>query len=209
MKAVDLLLPPDARGVAPPPDDVGARLELAVDSWVAPFVMARINTRVVHRSASLFAADGAPYGPAFGYAEYLKIGGRWNPVPALSMAAGMRAFETLGSIEAVRGVLRFLGPASGEGPSEQTIADGFYRLEVIGVGENGKRVKVTMGDSRDPGNRATVQFVCEAALALTEDLSKLPGGAARVGFLTPAVAFGDVLIERLRRGGTEFLTEEL
>lgn len=209
MRDVSLLVPPAARGVAPPADDPSARYDSAIESWVAPFVMGRINTRVVHRSAALAAAYDAPYGSAFGYGEALKMGGRWNPVPAMAMAAGIQAFEVLGTIGAVRNVLRLLGPASGAGPSQTAIENGFYRLEVIGTGENGRRVKVTIADQRDPGNRATVQFVCEAALALAINPAALPGGESRAGFLTPATAFGDVLVARLIRGGTKIQAQEI
>jgi short subunit dehydrogenase-like uncharacterized protein len=209
MREVDLLMPSDARGVAPPSDNDSARYEADIESWVAPFVMGRINTRVVHRSAALAAEFDAPYGAAFGYAEALKMGGRWNPVPAVAMASGMRAFETLGTIGAVRNVFKMLGPAPGAGPSDSAIENGFYQIEVVAAGENGRRVKVTIADDRDPGNRATVQFVCEAAFALATDIDRLPGGHGRVGFLTPATAFGDVLVARLIAGGTRILTEDL
>ncbi|MCR9143014.1 MAG: saccharopine dehydrogenase NADP-binding domain-containing protein [bacterium] len=209
MRDVGLLLPEAARGVAPPADNESARYEADVDSWVAPFVMGRINTRVVHRSAALAAAFAAPYGAAFGYGESLKMGGRWNPVPAVAMASGMQAFEALGTIGAVRNVLKMLGPAPGAGPSDSAIENGFYQIEVVAAGENGTRVRTTIADERDPGNRATVQFVCEAAFALAGDLAILPGGAERVGFLTPATAFGDVLVDRLIAGGTTIQSEDL
>jgi short subunit dehydrogenase-like uncharacterized protein len=54
----------------------------------------------------------------------------------------------------------------------------------------------------DPGNRATVRFVCESAFALALDGARLPGGAKRGGVLTPATGLGDVLAERLQGDGT-------
>lgn len=204
-----LLLPKDASGVKLPADDSSARYADDVKSWVAPFVMGRINTRVVHRSAALAASYGTPYGDNFGYSEAMKMGGSWNPIPAVGMAAGMRAFETLGSVAAVRNLLRSLGPSAGQGPSPETIAGGFYTLEIFGKGDDGTRAKVTFADRRDPGNRATVQFVCEAALSLVQDQKRLPGGEKRCGFLTPATAFGDVLVERLRAGETTIRAESL
>jgi len=53
----------------------------------------------------------------------------------------------------------------------------------------------------DPGNRATVKFLCEAALALALDAERLPGGSMRGGVLTPATGLGHVLADRLRRAG--------
>ena len=47
-------------------------------------------------------------------------------------------------------------------------------------------------------NRCTVQMLCTCALALVRDRERLPDHG---GVLTPAVAFGDVLIERLKDQG--------
>jgi len=41
-------------------------------------------------------------------------------------------------------------------------------------------------DHEDPGNRATVKFVCESALSLALQTDELPGSQARGGILTPA-----------------------
>ena len=56
-------------------------------------------------------------------------------------------------------------------------------------------------DQGDPGNRATVKFVCEAALSLVLQADELPGGQTRGGVLTPATGLGQTLAERLRRAG--------
>ena len=61
-----------------------------------------------------------------------------------------------------------------------------------------------MNGKGDPGYRVTSKFVCESAIALTGDLNNLPGGEGYGGILTPASAFGDVLIERLRNAGISF-----
>ncbi len=212
MRDPELLLPPDAQGVAPAGDARFARYAPEVNSWVAPFIMAKINTRVVHRSAALAAAAGQPYGDRFAYTESMRLGGAWNPVPALAVAAGMQSFEVLGPVAAIRGLLETFAPAPGEGPSAKTIERGVYQLEVVAVGENGDRVRVTIADERDPGNRATVQFACESALELArlasnspEELRKRIGG----GFRTPATAIGDALVARLIAGGVRIASEGL
>jgi short subunit dehydrogenase-like uncharacterized protein len=46
-------------------------------------------------------------------------------------------------------------------------------------------------------------MVCESALALVLNRDELPGGAAMGGVLTPASAFGDVLVRRLRAAGMQ------
>jgi short subunit dehydrogenase-like uncharacterized protein len=63
------------------------------------------------------------------------------------------------------------------------------------------RVRGLISDQGDPGNRATVKFLCESALCLVLQSEQLPGGKTRGGVLTPATGLGDVLIERLRQAG--------
>jgi short subunit dehydrogenase-like uncharacterized protein len=58
-----------------------------------------------------------------------------------------------------------------------------------------------ISEKGDPGNRATVKFLCEAALGLALNADQLPGGPKRGGVLTSATGLGDVLVERLRRAG--------
>ena len=53
----------------------------------------------------------------------------------------------------------------------------------------------------DPGNRSTVKFVCESALALAVDGDRLPGARDRGGVLTPATGLGEALVARLRSAG--------
>jgi short subunit dehydrogenase-like uncharacterized protein len=60
---------------------------------------------------------------------------------------------------------------------------------------------MSIRDQGDPGNRATVKFVCESALGLALQTDELPGGQDRGGILTPATGLGHVLAERLRQTG--------
>ena len=57
----------------------------------------------------------------------------------------------------------------------------------------------------DPGYTETAKMVAESALCLAFDGDKLssPGG-----ILTPAVAMGEVLIERLQKAGIRFEVTE-
>ena len=72
---------------------------------------------------------------------------------------------------------------------------GFFRTDLIATGEDGRTFRCTIQHQGDPGNRATVRFLCESALALAVDESSLPPGG---GVLTPATALGDALARRLR-----------
>ncbi len=86
---------------------------------------------------------------------------------------------------------------------------GFYRCELLAEGESGRRIRVTLADRGDPGNRATVKMLGESALALAVDEARLPGAPGRGGILTPATAIGEILAERLARAGTRIDVEDL
>jgi short subunit dehydrogenase-like uncharacterized protein len=182
-------------------DPAGALRDADFKAWLAPFVMAPINTRVVRRSAALLADSGL-YAPDFRYQEYLRIGrGVTGALAATAVAVGMAAGRTALTFEPVRRVAGRLVPGPGEGPSQRAMDHGSFRCELIGVGERGTVQRGRIAGRGDPGNRATTVFVCEAALALVRDARRLPGYVGRGGVLTPSVAFGKVLAQRLRSAG--------
>jgi len=86
--------------------------------------------------------------------------------------------------------------------------NGFFRCDLVGVAADGRKVYGIVWDKGDPGNRATVKFLCEAALGLALNADQLPGGQKRGGVLTPATGLGDVLVERLRRAGMRLETSD-
>ena len=169
-----------------------------IGAWVAPFFMGPVNTRVVRRSAALFAEWGESYGQDFSYQEYLKF----DPPLAWLQAAGVRLGMVLVGAAMERKLLRqflkSLVTQPGGGPSEQTMDSGWFRCELLGFGEGGEQVRGLIGDRGDPGNRATVKFVCESGLGLALNEGDLP---KRGGILTPATGLGEVLAQRLLRAG--------
>lgn len=171
------------------------------ETWVGPFFMGPVNTRVVRRSAGLFAQWQQPYGPDFTYQEYLKFDPPLAWLQATGVTAGLALFAGAIQHPSVRSLLQPLLPQPGSGPSEQTRAAGWFRCELVGWTIDGHRVQGLICDQGDPGNRATVKFVCESALSLVFNLDSLPGGQQRGGILTPATGLGDVLAERLRQQG--------
>lgn len=195
-----LLDPPSTRSpeeVAANADPRGARWDPQLGRWLTPYLMAPVNTRVVRRSAALAAGTEAPYGPNFAYQEFLAVRTR---LQASALAAGFSLFQAaLGS--PARAVLKWLLPSPGTGPSEHTIASGWFRCDLFAVAEDGRKAYAVVRDAGDPGNAVTVKCVAEAALALALDGARLPGGAGRGGILTPALGLGDVLVERLRAKG--------
>jgi len=182
-------------------DPVVASFDGDIAAWVAPFVMGPINTRVVRRSAALFAEWGESYGPGFTYQEYMAFPGPFGAALASTVAAGTALVQTSLSSPPVRGAFQPLIPKPGTGPSESAIQNGSYRCRIVAKTADGGRVNALLKNRGDPGNAATVQFSCQAALALAFDGDALPGGAARGGVLTPATALGDALVRRLRSDG--------
>ena len=171
------------------------------DAWLGPFVMGPINTRVVRRSAALFAArgDAQAYAAGFRYQEYLRFGkgplaGAAAGGATLGLGLGMAAMR----FKPWRAVAQALMPSPGSGPSQASMDGGSFRCELIGTSASGHVVRGRVAGRGDPGNRATTVFVCEAALALAnEAAAHLPGGATAGGVLTPASGLGQVLVRRL------------
>lgn len=158
-------------------------------SWVTPFLMGKINTRVVRRSCALLGAD-------FAYQEYTQFSGSFAGPLALVVATGSSLFDQAMHSAGVRRFVRSVSPAPGEGPSQRTMDHGWFRCEFFGKASSGRTAQGVISDTGDPGNRVTVKCLCESALALA--LDQLPD---RAGVLTPATALGDVLVTRLRARG--------
>lgn len=164
-------------------------------SWVAPFVMSGINTRVVHRSNAL---QGYRYGREFQYDEATMTGdGLAGRLAALGLAMGMGAFLVAVALPPSRWLLEHLVlPKPGEGPSPEAQKNGFYDLRFYGRRANGSRVQVKVTGDRDPGYGSTAKMLGEAAACLAQDIAKSdkPGG-----IWTPSTAMGDKLLSRLTK----------
>ena len=184
-------------------DPRGARYDTAIGAWVAPFVMGPINTRVVRRSAALNAAYHTPYGPRFRYQEYTKFSPPFAAAKATALAGAMRGFERAMELGAARRLLGKVLPQPGEGPSEESMATGWFKTDLLGCTADGHTARARIAYDGDPGNRATLRILCEAGLALAFDGPKLPGGPGRGGVLTPATALGEALVPKLRAAGFE------
>lgn len=178
-------------------DPVAPRYDPELKTWLGPFFMSPINTRVVRRSAALL-----DYGDGFRYQEYLRLGQGWAAgAAAASLSAGMGVSKVAMRFSAVRRIAAMVVPKPGQGPSEASMNNGSFRCELIGRSASGGVLRGRVADEGDPGNRATTKMVCEAALCLALDTDKLPGGAGYGGVLTPAAGLGDVLVSRLRQAG--------
>lgn len=199
-----LLNPPTA---APPPEDDRNRdpqipaFDAELNTWVAPFFMSPVNTRIVRRSSALADQWQESYGTDFTYQEYLKFDQPLAWLKASSITAGLALFAGALLQPQLRSLLHPFLPQPGSGPSEQTMNEGWFSCELIGTAADGRQMRGLIRDQGDPGNRATVKFVCESALSLALQFEQLPGGQTRGGILTPATGLGQVLAERLRQAG--------
>ncbi len=174
---------------APPARDRDGR-------WTAPFVMAAYNTRVVRRSNAL--QDWA-YGHGLRYGEVMGTGGGvTGGATAVGVTAGLAGLFGAMSFGPTRTLLDRVLPAPGTGPDETARERGWFRMTVEASTESGRRYRAIAAGKGDPGYKATAVMLGESALALALDSDRLPG---RAGCLTPASAFGDVLVDRLRAAG--------
>jgi short subunit dehydrogenase-like uncharacterized protein len=168
--------------------------------WIAPFVMAAANTRVVRRSNAL---QGWAYGRRLRYREVTGLGdGLTSPLRAAALAGGLWALQAGLSNPTTRKLLDRGLPAPGEGPSEKTRTRGFFRIEIHARTATGARYLCRVAAQGDPGYAATAVMLGESALCLALD-DRLPSA----GVLTPATAMGTKLAERLRAAGFTFEVE--
>ena len=100
-------------------------------AWVAPFIMAAINTRIVLRSHAL---NGHPYGEEFTYDEAMLMGnGIKGRLRASAMVAGMGLFMLSIAMKPTRWFMeKFVLAKPGEGPIPRSSAKRLLRLAVFG-----------------------------------------------------------------------------
>ena len=184
------LCPESMRSGPRQPDVTGPQRD-ADGQWAAPFVMAATNTRVVHRTHALL---GRPWGDDFEYDEAITTGaGIPGALAATAVTAGTLISGGLAAFGPTRELLRKVVPGPGEGPGPQAQESGYFDLRLHGTTAAGDSITTRVTGDRDPGYGSTARMLTEAALAfLAVDRDRVAGG-----FLTPATAFGDLLIERL------------
>jgi short subunit dehydrogenase-like uncharacterized protein len=165
----------------------GVRHDKELGTWVVPFPT--IDPQVVRRSAA--ALDR--YGPDFRYGHYVQIK---KLAGVAGLIGGAGALFTLAQSRLGRDWL-LSKKSSGEGPTPEQRAKAWFKVSFRGQG-GGKRVRTEVSGG-DPGYGETSKMLAESALCLAFDT--LP---KRCGQLTPAVAMGNALIERLQKNGIKF-----
>ncbi len=187
------VLCPDAETNAEhPPALIPVQSDPTFQAWIAPFVMAGINTPIVLRSNAL--QNGA-YGGNFHYDEALLTGtGIGGYLVAQLSKIGLDAIALALAIAPTRWLVAKILPKPGEGPTTAEQTAGFYDLRFWGQTASGHRIWVAVTGDQDPGYGSTAKILAQAGLCLTLDKPKstFPGG-----FWTPASLLGQDLIQRL------------
>ena len=162
--------------------------EQELGSWSAPFIMASINTKNVHRSNFLLSHQ---YGEDFVYDEMMFTGpGDKGEAMAKAVAEDKSMAENP------------LKP--GEGPSEDERENGFYDVLFVGSNDQGDTIRVGVKGDKDPGYGSTSKMIAESAICLAKNLELATGG-----IWTPAAAMATPLIERLKaNAGLTFTVED-
>jgi short subunit dehydrogenase-like uncharacterized protein len=161
-----------------------------LQSWAAPFMMALINTRNVHRSNMLM---GFPYGREFVYDEMVLTGagekGEANAKLVMAANSGKTGPNA---------------PKPGEGPSKEEREKGLFDLLYVATAPDGRQVRAGVTGDRDPGYGSTSKMISECAVCLLRDT---PDVAA--GFWTAGAAMQHKLIKRLEdNAGLTFTVEK-
>jgi short subunit dehydrogenase-like uncharacterized protein len=163
------------------------------NSWVAPFIMEAINSRIVLHSNALM---GMAYGKDFTYSEGVLTGpGFKGRVGAVMSTLGFGALGVGLFFSPLRALLeKFVLPAPGEGPSPEAQLKGFFDLRLYGADNDGNHLMVKVTGDRDPGYGSTAKMLAQAGLCMAMDIKKEDQAG---GFLTPSTAMGGALIKRL------------
>ena len=159
------------------PSGLVPRYEEKLGKWAAPFVMAPINTKNVHRTNFLL---GHPYGEDFRYDEMVLT----SPGDAGKAAASALA-------DMMKNPFGAKPPKPGEGPTPEERENGFYDVLFIAEMPAGETLHYAVKGKYDPGYGSTSRMLGETGMALLD--CKAEGGVG-----TPGAFLGEALVERLR-----------
>ena len=196
-------LTPGFRG-PPQPDGDKAIHDEAAGAWAAPFVMASINTKNVHRTNFLL---GRPFGDDFLYDEMALTGDGPKGKQRAKMAEfGAGVGDVLLGFAPTRALIRqFALPKPGQGPTKEERENGFFDVLMVGDTKDGRRLRAGVKGEKDPGYGCTSKMISESAMCLTRDVGR---DKTRGGVWTPGAAMGDALIKRLEaNAGMKFALE--
>lgn len=166
-----------------------AKFDADFEQWIAPFVMAGINTRIVHRSNGLLDAR---YGKNFLYDEAMLSKSAFK---AKAFSYGLGAFMVSSVVPPLRVTMETLFlPKPGDGPSPEDQENGFYNMSFLGETATGQVIKCKVTGDRDPGYGSTAKILAETAIMLSKNSRDEDKTG---GFWTPSTIFGMPLIDKL------------
>ncbi|MEQ8771982.1 MAG: saccharopine dehydrogenase, partial [Erythrobacter sp.] len=145
--------------------------------WAAPFVMAPINTKNVHRTNFLL---GHPYGEDFTYDEMVLT----SPGDA-----GRKMAEA--AQEMMKNPFGSKPPKPGEGPTKEERENGYYDVLFVAEMPGGETLHYAVKGKYDPGYGSTSRMLAETGMALLD--CKAEGGIG-----TPGSFLGKALVDRLQ-----------
>ena len=163
-----------------------------LEAWIAPFSMAEVNRRIVHRSNMQLS-----YGPRFNYQEFEICHGERDArklAERISKTASPGFFQSL--IE--EGKL----PRPGQGPALEERSLRRFLSVIIAESEAGEKTALTLSGG-DAAFEETARMVVNAGIALALDLGRENKDSLRGGFYTPAAGLGHSLVSRLAWAGLE------
>ena len=155
-------------------DDSKPKYDEELNTWVAPFFMAPINTKNIHRSNKLM---NHIYGENFKYNEM------WIQGPGEEGKAAAEFISTMNPLGDA--------PEPGDGPSRESRENGNYDV-LFCADVDGETIKASVSGDMDPGYGSTSKMIAESAVCLVKDCEDLAGG-----IYTPAASMGKKLIKRL------------
>jgi short subunit dehydrogenase-like uncharacterized protein len=155
-------------------DDSRPVYDEELNTWVAPFFMAPINTKNIHRSNKLM---NHIYGENFKYNEM------WIQGPGEEGKAAAEFISTMNPLGDA--------PEPGDGPSRESRENGNYDV-LFCADIDGETIKASVSGDMDPGYGSTSKMITESAVCLVKDCEDLVGG-----IYTPAASMGKKLIKRL------------
>ena len=170
------------------PSGMVPHYEEAFGKWAAPFVMAPINTKNVHRTNFLL---GHPYGTDLRYDEMMLT----SPGEAGKAAANA-------AVEMMKNPFGAKPPTPGEGPSAEERENGHYDVVFHGESAAGETIRFAVTGRYDPGYGSTSRMLAETGMALLD--CDAEGGVG-----TPGAFLGEDLVKRLEeRAEIRFALED-
>lgn len=150
-----------------------------LNSWVAPFFMAPINTKNIHRTNMLL---NHLYGKEFTYNEMWMTGDGDEGKNLAKLIVSTNPFSS------EKGELK-----PGDGPTKESRESGSYDILFCGNIDEKNVLNASVVGDMDPGYGSTSKMMAETAICIFKNTT-LKGG-----IYTPAAALGLELIDRLEK----------